>query len=293
MSSNTPLDDLRQEIDAIDNAIHDLIMARTKVVKKVRHEKRDQRIKIRPARECSIMYRLMERHKGPFPKRELARIWRELIVATLSFEGPFSVGVHIPDTSMVDESDNDMRSEIWDLIRNQYGSFTPMNGYSGARELVDAVRSHEVAIGVLSMPSQAEEAPWWPLVASQSNDTPRIINRLPFISAPEDCKLKVDALVICPVPSEPTGHDHTFLVIEISDEVSLEQLSTAFTQAGIKIVFSTVWSNTESNSRYLYLVEAEGFIKNDDSRIHHFGECLGDVVSLVWTIGSYGLPIKL
>lgn len=293
MSANTPLDDLRKEIDAIDDAIHDLIMARTKVVEQVREEKRGQNIKIRPARECSIMYRLMERHKGPFPKRELARIWRELIVATLSFEGPFSIGVHIPDELTIQQPRQNLRSKFWNMIRNQYGSFTPMNGYSGPRQLVDAVRSHEVAIGVLPVPTREEEAPWWPLVASQANGTPRIINRLPFISAPDDFSKNVDALVICPVPSEPTGYDHTFLVIETADEISLTQLSTALTQAGIKTVFKTVWLDTESNSRYLHLVEAEGFITDDDIKIRHLNECLDGIESLVWTIGSYGLPLKL
>ena len=291
MSANTPLDALRQEIDAIDDAIHDLIMARTKVVEEVREEKRGQSIKIRPARECSIMYRLMERHKGPFPKRELARIWRELIVATLSFEGPFSIGIHIPGASMVGEPSPNMLSEYWDMVRNQYGSFTPMDGYPSASMLIDAVRSNEVAIGVLALPKRAEEAPWWPLLASEANDTPRIINRLPFINAPEDGKINIEAFVICSVPSEPTGRDHTLLVIETADEISLKQLSTAFTQADIKLVFSSSWRDIELTSRYLYLVEVEGFITNDDSIIPRLSECLGGVESLIRTIGSYGQPL--
>ena len=293
MSLNTPLDALRQEIDAIDDAIHDLIMARTEVVEKVREEKRGQSIKIRPSRECSIMYRLMERHKGPFPKRELARIWRELIVATLSFEGPFSIGIHLPGASVVDEPNQSMLCEYSDMIRNQYGSFTPMDCYPSAKKLIDAVRCHEVAIGVLPMPKRAEEAPWWPLLASEANDTPRIINRLPFIYAPKGCNTNLEALVICSVPSEPTGQDHTFLVIETVNEISLKQLSTAFTQAGIKLVYTSSWRDNELTSRYLRLVEVEGFITNKDSVILHLGECLGGIASLIWTIGSYGQPLEL
>ena len=41
---------LRQEIDAIDNSIHDLIMERTRVVERVREAKQDNKIKIRPVR---------------------------------------------------------------------------------------------------------------------------------------------------------------------------------------------------------------------------------------------------
>ena len=91
------LQSLRQEIDDIDDSIHDLIMARTRVVERVRKAKRGDKIKIRPAREAEILYRLLARHKGPFPKQELAGIWRDMIVATLRFEGPFSVAVAIGD----------------------------------------------------------------------------------------------------------------------------------------------------------------------------------------------------
>ena len=293
MSANTPLDELRQEIDAIDNAIHDLIIARTKVVEQVREEKRGQKIKIRPARECSIIYRLMERHTGPFPKRELARIWRELIVATLSFEGPFSIGVHIPSKSESDYTRHNMQIEYCNMIRDQYGSFTPMSKYSSATKLVDAVKRHKVAIGILAAPKQAEQDPWWPLLASKASDTPRIINRLPFVGIAQDYNTNIDALVICPVPSEPTGRDHTFLVIETAEKISLKKITSALTHADINQVYTAAWNEKGPNSRYLYLVEAKGFITNEDDTILRLGEHLGGTTSLIQTIGSYGQPLAL
>ena len=293
MNEDKPLNALRQEIDAIDDAIHDLIMARTKVVEQVREAKRGQSVKIRPARECSIMYRLMERHKGPFPKRELARIWRELIVATLSFEGPFSIGVHIPDTSTYDELRQNIRSGYWNMVRDQYGAFTPMHGYPSAELLVDAVKRHDVTIGVLDMPAQAENDAWWPLLASQAKDTPRIINRLPFIGLQDDHVTNIEALVICPVPSEPTGRDHTYLVVETANEINLKQLSMALIQAGIKSVFTSAWRGTKSSARYMHLAEVEGFFKDEDSKIWRLREFLGEATSSIWTIGSYGQPLTI
>ena len=88
---------LRREIDAIDDSLHDLIIERTRVVERVREAKKGDKIKIRPAREAEILYRLMARHSGTFPKRELSRMWREMIVATLRFEGPFSVSVFVSE----------------------------------------------------------------------------------------------------------------------------------------------------------------------------------------------------
>ena len=91
------LEELRREIDAIDDQLHDLLMRRTEIVEGVTAAKQGDAIKIRPAREAKIVYRLLARHKGAFPKRELVRIWREIIVATLGAEGPFSAGVYTGD----------------------------------------------------------------------------------------------------------------------------------------------------------------------------------------------------
>ncbi len=293
MSAETSLDALRREIDEIDNNIHDLIMRRTKVVEQVREAKRGQPVKIRPARECQILYRLMERHKGPFPVRELARIWRELIVATLSFEGPFSIGVHMPEAPNPDEPRHDRRSGRWNMARDQYGSFTPMAGYSSARRLVDAVRSQETTIGVLAVPERGEKSPWWPHLASQGEDMPRIITRLPFIGAPDDRGPNEQALVICPVESEPTGRDRTYLVVESSDEIGLERLAVACKQAHLEAVFTSVWCDPETPSRYLHLAEVEGFITDKDSKILRLSECLEGAASSIMTIGSYGMPLSL
>ena len=95
MSRQRTLDEVRAEIDSIDDAIQDLLIRRTALVEEVRSIKRDWRVKIQPSREADIIYRLVERHHGSFPKRDLVAIWRILICATLSFEGPFSVAVHV------------------------------------------------------------------------------------------------------------------------------------------------------------------------------------------------------
>lgn len=291
MSADKPLENLRQEIDAIDDKIHDLIMARTEVVKQVREAKRGQPVKIRPARECSILYRLIDRHKGPFPKRELARIWRELIVATLSFEGPFSIAVHMPDAPEPDEPRSERRSGRWNMARDQYGSFTPMSGFSSARRLIDAVRKHEATVGVLAIPELGEAKPWWPHLASTHSDTPRVINRLPFIGSPADRVSNDQALVICPVESEPTGRDRTYLVVETTDEISLERLASALRQSKLEPRFTSFWRDPDTPSRNLYLAEVDGFISDDDRKIIRLSENLEGVASSIMSIGGYGLPL--
>ena len=293
MSADTSLDALRREIDSIDDNIHDLIMRRTKVVEQVRVAKRGQKVKIRPARECSILYRLISRHKGPFPKRELARIWRELIVATLSFEGPFSIAVHMPDAPESDEPRTDRRSGHWNMARDQYGSFTPMTGFSSARRLVDAVRTQQATVGVLALPERNDAKPWWPHLASKRADTPRIITRLPFIGSPKNRGPNDQALVICPVALEQTGRDRTYLVIETAYEIGTDRLTREMKKADIEPLFTSVWSDPETPSRTLYLADVEGFITNDDRKILRLSEGLEGAATSIMSIGSYGTPLSL
>ena len=197
MSGNgQSLDHVRREIDDIDTQLHDLIMRRTEIVEQVRRIKVDDAVKIRPAREAEIAYRLLARHRGAFPRRELLRIWRELIVATLSFEGPFGVAV------LADER----RPGLWDLARDQYGSHVPLTLHPSRRSVVDAVRRQEATVGVLPWPEERDEAePWWRYLLSTADDAPRVIARLPFAGPPNGRGDDLDALVICPVGQAPAG----------------------------------------------------------------------------------------
>ena len=62
ISDEKKLIELRNEIDSIDDAIHDLIMRRTKVVEGVCEIKRDSAVKIRPSREASLPFPGDARH---------------------------------------------------------------------------------------------------------------------------------------------------------------------------------------------------------------------------------------
>jgi len=291
MSADTSLDDLRDKIDGIDNQIHDLIMARTEVVKQVREHKRGQAVKIRPAREARILYRLIERHKGPFPKKELVRIWRELIVATLSFEGPFSVAVYMPEAETSSGPEGDRRSGRWSMARDQYGSFTPMTGHVSAHRVIEAVYSQEATVGILPVPQRNEDDPWWPHLTSPGENTPKIIAKLPFAGSTGGRGGAMEALVICTAIQEPTGRDRTYLAIEIEGDLSLGRLSDAMTAADIPPLFSSAQQRSNQPGSRLYLAEVDGFILEDDRRLQQLGDILKDSNPHIRSIGSYGIPL--
>ncbi len=282
MSADRSLDALRREIDAIDETLHDLIIRRTTVVERVRDHKRGHKIKIRPAREAEILYHLASRHQGLFPKRELMRMWRELIVATLSFEGPFSVAVHMPE----------LLSGYWDLARDQYGSFTPMTGHASVRRVIEAVRSQEATVGVLPMPGRDDAEPWWPHLAASGPDVPRIIARLPFAGPGNGRDGDLEALVICPVAQEPTGRDRSFLCFEAAREMGLDRVAATLSDAGLPATFAAVWHDAETSGNWLHLAEVDDFVATDDPRLLKALEALGRPVKTVVPLGGYATPLR-
>ena len=88
------IDDLRTQIDGIDNEILTLLARRMEVVEKVGHLKREKGtngVFIHPKREDDMMQRILKAGAGKFPKEALFTIWRSIISASLQVENPFRV----------------------------------------------------------------------------------------------------------------------------------------------------------------------------------------------------------
>lgn len=276
------LTDLRREIDAIDDEIHDLLKRRTKIVEEVRLYKFDERVKIRPAREAEIIYRLFAQHEGKFPKRELFRIWRELIVATLSLEGSFSVGVFMDENG----------DSFWDLARDHFGSYIPMTPFPSTRRIIEAVQKQEVTVGILPMPARTEKDPWWRRMAFEGDDVPRVIARLPFVGGANARPRELESLVVCPVPQEPTGRDRTYLVIESAEQLAPSQINTALADVGLGLIFSTESHDDNRPKVWQILIELDDFVAPNDPRIDQFKDAFGGAIQFAVTIGGYATPIS-
>jgi chorismate mutase/prephenate dehydratase len=278
------LRDLRDQIDEIDNSIQDLLIKRTEVVEHVRivKESEGSEIKIRPSREAEILYRLVARHKGTFPKRELARIWRELIVATLSSEGPFSMAVF----------EKESEPGYWDLARDQYGSFTPATRHTAARRVVEAVQTGKATIGIVPLPSHDDEEIWWRHLVSDNEGTPRIIARLPFIGSGNARNTGLEALVICPVDHEETGRDRSYIAVETQDNIGFNIIEDALSQAGFSSAFHQVWHDPERPPGWTYLIEVFGFIRPEGRQMVRLLDTLGPRITRIVHLGGYAMPLS-
>jgi chorismate mutase / prephenate dehydratase len=281
MSRERTLDEVRTEIDSIDDAIQDLLIRRTGLVEEVRAIKRDWRVKIQPSREADIIYRLIQRHHGPFPKRDLVAIWRILICATLSFEGPFSVAVYVPR-----EDDG-----TWDLARDHFGPCTPMIRHGSMRSVIEAVHRQDAIVGVLPMPRQDDADPWWRHLATGRPDAPKIIARLPFAGYVASRGGMAEALAICPVSVKPTGRDRSFIVAEWESRLGLDQLARALRQAGLVPSFTAVWRELEAPRAWLYLAEVEGWLAPDDVRLQQLPQIMDTPPKRLLLVGGYAMPL--
>lgn len=281
MNRERTLDQVRSEIDAIDDTIQDLLIRRTQLVEDVRTIKRNWRVKIQPSREAEIIYRLVERHRGALPKRDLVAIWRILICATLSFEGPFSVAVYEPADG----------AGCWDLGRDHFGPCTPMLRYGSVRAVLEAVRRQDAIVGVLPLPRHDDDDPWWRYIVTSHMQAPKIIARLPFAEFEPGRGNAAEALVVCPLMVAPTGRDRSFLAVETEPGVGLAQVGKALGVAGFDCSFTTVWREEGPPPACIHLVEVEGWLGGDDTRLERLRSGLGKVLRHLVLLGGYALPL--
>jgi chorismate mutase/prephenate dehydratase len=110
MSDTKNLDQVREEIDALDQQIQDLINRRAVCAEEVaeikmaeaaaaqqRGESAEQVLFYRPEREAQVLNRIKARNTGPLPPNSMAGIFREIMSACLALEHPMQVAFLGPE----------------------------------------------------------------------------------------------------------------------------------------------------------------------------------------------------
>lgn len=272
------LDDLRREIDEIDDTLHDLLMRRTELAGQIGAAKGDGAVYIRPGREARVLRRLTGRHRGRFPKPVVVRIWREIMAVFAALQGPFAVAVYAAD------GDNGLQIRA----RDHFGSLTLFTGYETTMGVVRAVTDGRATLGVLPLPQTDDADPWWHTLASNGEGTPRIVARVPFASMAPSLEDGVAGLVIGLAPPEESGLDRSFVVIETAEQVSRGALTKLLTGADFRVLDIKHWD--EQAEQRLHLVEVEGYLAADDPRLA--GIRADDDQDLrFWVIGGYAVPL--
>ena len=274
------LEDLRREIDEIDDEMHDLLMRRTKLVDAIGALKKSDGVPaIRPGREAMILRRLLARHDGRFPRALVVRIWREILSGTTRLQVDFAVAVHVRETA----------PGLWDIARDHYGSFTPMTTFGTASQVLRAVTEGGASIGVLPMPQDGDSDPWWLQLVSADPQTPRVIARLPF-GLPGNARAGgLQALAIGRGAPEATGADRTLLVIETSREISRTRLLGVLKSGGLEPNFLAATASAPDAAANL--IEFEGLLSPEHVALQNALLPLGTAVAGISCLGSFARPL--
>jgi chorismate mutase-like protein len=279
------LEDLRREIDAIDDAIHDLVMRRTALLTDVASVKGLAKgaaagAFLRPGREAVVLRRLIARHRGRFPKPALVHLWREIISAPFSLQGAFSAAVYAPKD----------QPGYWDLARDHYGTGAPFAAYTAPSQVIGALVDGAAVVGVLPVIEDDDPDPWWPLLAREDKRIPYVMARLPFAPSRNARGERLEAFVVGPVSPEPTGRDHSYLAFEASEELSRARLSTQLKKAELEPCFFA--ARAEADGRHLVLVGVGDYVARDDARLERFASAMAESIRRVFHLGGYALPFE-
>ena len=192
---------LRQEIDALDDALLDHVMRRVELVNGVVAAKRAAGTighYLRPGREAAILRRLARANTSAFPTPALIRLWRELLCAMLPVQGAFSVvvgGNTIP---------------LWDTARDFYGSDTRMNSVADGVAAMAAVRDGENEVAVVA----ADDETLIRALMAPSEQPISIVAFLPFVAMRPETGQRCPAFVLSRHRPEESGEDRTVLVFD-------------------------------------------------------------------------------
>lgn len=280
MSAEPSLEDLRREIDRIDDQMHDLLMARAAIGDRIRQAKNGSAVNLRPGREAAILRRLVGRHRGAFPKPSVVRIWREIFAGLTRLQGPFSMAV----------LGDDRHHTLADLARDQFGSYTPMSVHPSARRVIEAVVRGDASVGILPLPRQDDAEPWWPHLVSDNGTAPRIVARLPFAGPANLKERDREALVISHLTPDSTDDDRTALAIDAAEPISIARLTPVLEAATLKPTFCGRWQSPQARS-VLHLVEVGGFVAADDPRVDVALRALGVGINRTIAVGAYAVPL--
>ena len=194
-----PLRAIRDRIDAIDEAIHRLLIDRSGVISELIEAKGTSApgAAFRPNREADMMRRLVQRHAGKLPIATVEHIWREIITTFTAIQAPFGViaGPAVDPLAMRD------------LVRFYFGFSVPVSGAESNDAAIAEVARSRKHIAVIAAPSSDR---WWEALAP--SNAPKVFAKLPFIDIP-DRPAELPAYVIGPPLKETYEPDVQLLAM--------------------------------------------------------------------------------
>lgn len=221
---------IRQEIDRLDDQIHDLIVARADLVTRLAQSGAKQGIPYRPAREAQILERLLKRHRGPLPAGALLGIWREILSSMRLIQAPMSVAVWSADHA----------SQYLALTQEYFGTGVRVRALQSSALVLAAVETGQMSLGVLPVPGDTAAAeptgvPWWLRFLRGDAHGLSIVARLPLLTAWAEAPPKVAAFVLARLVPERSENDDSLVGFECSPSLNDTAIANLVADAGFQL----------------------------------------------------------
>ena len=282
---NGTLDDLRGEIDKIDDALQDLLARRVSISRAIARAKLPGSSAVtlsttmRPAREALILRRLLARHPGELAPQLVVGIWREIISSSLRAQTAFHGHVFAGDGE----------TAYVEMARAYFGSETPLRTHGKPSLVIHACAEDQNALGVVPLPLIEEPGPaWWAQLAPAGEKGPRIIAKLPLVS--DDAPA---GYVIGAIEQEPTGDDTTLLLVEVPPGKSRTRLQALLKEVGLPARLAAAGRTADKNAPDEILLEVKDFVGKGDKRLAALAKAGGDTIARIVPIGGFANPIAL
>lgn len=283
-SPDAALAGLRAEIDRLDEALHDLLMARAEVVARVAAEGGKGRVALRPGREAAILRHLLARHRGGLPAQCVVRVWRELLAGTTAMQTPTTIAAAEPEPGVGTVA----------LAREHFGALTPLRAHRSAAQAIGDLAAGRVAAVVLPLPAEGEPAPWWPGLMHRTEPRLYVVARLPFWAPRPEGAPRAQALVLATVPPDPSGEDRTLLGLEFAPTLSRTRVAELVAAAGFAEIRTLFW-RAPGGDVALAMLDVAGFVREDDARLAALAAALagprGGVPRPPVVLGAYATPV--
>lgn len=247
------LENLRQQIDAVDGELLELLKKRIGFVRQVgqlKVESGEQKSMIRPAREATMMRKLVSAGSNIFSSGIIYSIWRAIIAGSTQSEAPFSLSILQGDEG---------KTAYW-LAREYFGSDTPCRFFNQSLPLLHDTKTNANVVGIVPLMHQ-KFRPWWVELADMP-DAPSVFATLPFIGkTPFEIPT---ILALARVPAEASGNDNTLAVVGDTKSISRESIQQHFMKQGIPS--RDIFKHEEGVNRH-QLFELTGFFTNESTEI--------------------------
>lgn len=249
MSAGEQIDAIRAQIDAVDDAILDLVARRLSLAGSLAAAKAAERVgsglALRPAREVQLVRRMIAQAPAGMDPDLVVELWRALMSAGLRKQQSLEIVV----------AGGPEGPRLFDCARRHFGASARITRADDARTALTRAVSDPGCVAALAWPTLPGQGAWWPILNERRFHPLSVIAALPLRADPAAPEPEA-AVVAAGAALEPAGADQTLAVAFDPHH----RVSRALNEAGLS-------GREVSRARETVLIRLDGFIAPADPRV--------------------------